>query len=249
MNLDFLRKIDLSAILDYFSNIDWNGSLIRLILLIVIVLLLSFLINFFFQNTIFGKSYRIFVAPGVIVHEMSHALLCLMTGAKITKMSLFDKNGGSVEHHPSKLPFIGSILISLAPFVFGSVIIYFLAELLGFKQINFFQIDYSFSGIISFFKNVISQFHLSDIRSIIIAYLIISVAVTMTPSSQDLKNIVYSVLVLVIILILAIYCFHLNLLGIFVPIGAFYLLSMVIFVLILSLFLSIILYILSKVFK
>lgn len=73
-----------------------------------------------------GRGFRIFVAPGVIVHEYSHVLACLLMGARIEKIALFEKTGGYVRHSIPKIPkwppvvgpSIGMVVISFAP-IFG----------------------------------------------------------------------------------------------------------------------------------
>ena len=54
-------------------------------------------------------------APGVIVHECSHILGCLITGATIKKVVFFSEKGGSVTHTSSKIPYLGDVVISTAP--------------------------------------------------------------------------------------------------------------------------------------
>ena len=56
-------------------------------------------------------------APGVIVHECSHILGCIITGAKIKKVVFFSEEGGSVTYTSSKIPYIGDVVISTAPLV------------------------------------------------------------------------------------------------------------------------------------
>ena len=62
-----------------------------------------------------GRIYWVAIAPGVAVHELSHAAGCLVTGAKITRIRLFSPDGGEVEHGPPKLPVVGQTVISMAP--------------------------------------------------------------------------------------------------------------------------------------
>jgi len=58
------------------------------------------------------------LAPGVIVHEMSHILACLVTGATVKEASLVDSGrGGRVTHTKPAVPVLGQALISLAPMV------------------------------------------------------------------------------------------------------------------------------------
>jgi hypothetical protein len=48
-------------------------------------------------------------------HEISHLVACLLTGAKVQKVVLISRSGGSVTHGPPKGGFIGMSLISMAP--------------------------------------------------------------------------------------------------------------------------------------
>jgi hypothetical protein len=56
----------------------------------------------------FGKFFfRIFIAPGIIVHEYSHALACLLTGTKIVEIKLFKTEGGHVRHEKPPKTLLG----------------------------------------------------------------------------------------------------------------------------------------------
>lgn len=233
----------------HIPNFDFSSPFGKLIVLILFILVISFVINHLLENSFLGPSYRIFVAPGVILHELSHAFLCLLTGARITKISFFDKTGGSVEHRPSKIPVLGGVLISLAPFVFGAAAIYFLSRRLGINEVNLAVIDVSKTGIISFYRNALSGLNLVQWQTWIILYLVLSIAVTMTPSLQDFRNIIFSVLFLGIAIFLVYHFTAFRFSSLLVPQQAFILLSTVSLLLILGLTLSLIVYILSKIIK
>jgi len=66
-------------------------------------------------GSMLGRVYWVVMAPGVALHELSHALACLVTLARINKLKLFGPKGGEVQHAPSKLGFVGQTIISLAP--------------------------------------------------------------------------------------------------------------------------------------
>ena len=53
--------------------------------------------------------------PGVVLHECSHIIGCLLTGAQIRNIVLFSKDGGSVTYSRPRLPYIGDVIISTAP--------------------------------------------------------------------------------------------------------------------------------------
>lgn len=232
------------------SHFDFHSIWFRLLIMIVLTLLLSFLVNFFLVGSVLGQSYRVFVAPGVILHELSHALFCLLTGAKIKKIALFDKEGGSVEHEQSKVPVIGPILISLAPFVTGSIAIFFFAKWLGLKEMDLSSLTFSYDGVISFLKSIIHGLDLTNYKNWIIIYLALSVAVTMTPSKQDVKNIAITFIALSLIIFSLVQFTSFNLGLSFIPVDKIILLlNMVAVLLILSLILSIIIFTLGKFFK
>jgi hypothetical protein len=242
-------NFNLGEKLQFIHNIDLNSTQIKFLLMLVFILIASFLIDFLLSRSFLGKGYRIFAAPGVIVHELSHALMCLITGAKITKISLFDKEGGSVHHSSPRIPILGQILISLSPFVVGAAGIYFLSKILGINSVNITELDLSQSTIIETFKTVFLGFDYRSVKTIIILYLVLSIAVTMTPSWQDLRNIALSILGIAVSLALVYHFTSFSLGGLAVPEQLFVLLSTVSLLLILSLFLSIILYIISKLVR
>jgi hypothetical protein len=55
------------------------------------------------------------LAPGIVVRELSHIVGCLVTGATITRASLFDLDAGPAAHTKPKLPVIGDAIIGLMP--------------------------------------------------------------------------------------------------------------------------------------
>lgn len=165
--------------------------MINLLIQFIVLLLLAYLVNYFLVQSFFGYKWRVFVAPGVIVHELSHAFGCLITGAKITKISLFSKDGGCVEHQKSPIPIFGPIIISMAPLIIGIIIFFFLAKIIHLE--NICNINSTFINIKSIYKNI----DFTNWGNILIIYLLLSVAVTMTPSWQDLVNIIIPIIILV----------------------------------------------------
>ncbi len=62
----------------------------------------------------FNKFLNVFFFPGIIFHELSHALACILLNVSIKKIKLVGKDGGYVVHDDSKSYKI--IIISLFPF-------------------------------------------------------------------------------------------------------------------------------------
>jgi hypothetical protein len=136
-------------------------------------------------------------APGVIVHECCHVLGCILTGAKITKIVLLSKDGGSVTYTRPKIPVLGDVIISSAP-LFGIPLVLagltlLFAEYLGCVFPPFpATIDSAGTlhalalAVISVFDaNLVSAFHP---WFLLYLFLTTSLVLSMAPSSQDLRN-------------------------------------------------------------
>lgn len=160
--------------------------------LFAILLFLAYFCNYFLSHSFLGYRWRLFVAPGVIFHELCHALACKLTFAKIVSISFFDKDGGSVTHQKSPVPIIPPILIATAPLVLGILVFYFLASRIQIT--NTLDVSTLFHN----FKSVISSINFTWLN-ILFIYLLISVAVTMTPSRQDLTNMLFPIIILGVI--------------------------------------------------
>ena len=88
-----------------------------LLLWILLAVLAGYAVNRLWSSFVGNRAFRWAMAPGVVVHEFSHAAGCLMTGAKIFRLNLFAPEGGSVSHGKPKLPVIGETIIATMPLV------------------------------------------------------------------------------------------------------------------------------------
>lgn len=244
---DYLKALMEKAVLA--QAVDFDDKFIWAISLMIAVIMLSFVITLLLSNSILGNYWRIFVAPGIILHELSHALLCMITGAKITKMSFFDKNGGHVEHTASKIPLLGQVMISIAPLAFGMVAIFFISKIIGVKTDPILFSSLSFESIKDALVKILSLFDYSSWYFWVLLYLVLSIAVTMTPSTQDLSNIFIFIILLVVFIFASIKFDVASVYGNFVPDSLFTLLSVIVLLLLLSLALSIFVFVVSKIFK
>ena len=153
-------------------------------------------------SPIFSKYYYYFLIPGIAVHELSHFFACLLTGAKVHKVQLFSKKGGFVEHSKSKIPILGSLIISFAPIIGGIVAIFIIYSLV-YSLVNFPSI-----------ANEVDLAKLIVILHILSFYLIASILVSLAPSSQDIKNSFISLIILFFTFLLLEY-FGINALALF----------------------------------
>jgi len=92
-------------------------SFINAVCLFLALILVSYLIDRMWLSSLPGAAYLVFAAPGIIFHEISHVVACLLTGAKVQKVVLISRTGGSVTHTQPKGGFIGTSIVSMAPSV------------------------------------------------------------------------------------------------------------------------------------
>ena len=150
-----------------FAEILANPG-VHLLLLLVSVLLLSYGANYWLSRIFAGRTYRYLIAPGVIIHEYSHAVGCVLTGARIRQIRVFDERGGAVVHEEPRFA-LGQGIISVAP-VFGAAIaVYVLAVLLMPEFVG------------------LRELQISSWQFLVFAYLAASITAAMAPSKQDLK--------------------------------------------------------------
>jgi ABC-type uncharacterized transport system permease subunit len=106
--------------------------------------------------------FRLFLYPGIIVHEFMHLIMCLFLGVKVNGIK-FGINESYVKHQDASTYKI--VLIALAPFILGNILAILLIAL----------------SIIHFYNEIIIFILINWINFAIIFYSI--------PSKQDLKNI------------------------------------------------------------
>lgn len=173
----------------------------NIFLWLTLVFILSFVLANLWSKILFGIKYRFFIAPGIIIHELSHALACFLTGAKVQEINLFSSQGGYVRHGLPKIPIIGKIFISFAPILGGIGALWFIAWFLGLVLNG--------QGFVFVQANWLSwQFWL-------FVYLTISIIICLVPSRQDFKNAFGGLL---IVFILGIIFYYLNFLPYFLGI-------------------------------
>ncbi len=134
------------------------------------------------------KLYHPMIFFGVIIHEIGHIVGCILTGAKIKKISLFKQEGdkiGEVIHSSPKVPVIGQCIISLAP-IFSAMFFFYILTALVHSSLNLdiCKSDDSFFVFFNFLKGV----DLFDIRWLFLLYATLSMSLTLAPSSTDLKH-------------------------------------------------------------
>lgn len=168
------------------------GESFNIFLWLIILLSLSFLLANFWNKIFSKRKYRIFVFLGVIVHELSHAVACFFTGAKIKKISFFSSQGGYVRHSPPKIPVLGKVFIAFAPVLGGIGILWLISWLFGLKIplgiVNFSQPFFEGFKIAQEETLFFIENNWLNYRFWPFIYLVISIIICLTPSKKDFKN-------------------------------------------------------------
>jgi hypothetical protein len=152
--------------------------------------------------------YLFIRAPGVVVHEITHIIGCLITGAKIKKVVLFSGEGGSVTYESPKIPLIGNVIISTAP-LFGIPLVlagltWIFGTYLGCTLFSSVPSLTSLAGagslvttaITILYQNLIVQF---NGWFLLYLYLTVSLVLSLSPSMQDIRNATFGLFILIVL--------------------------------------------------
>lgn len=156
-------------------------------LLIIVISLLGSASNWlnwcYLNYSIVRLSYYL----GAVIHESSHAVFCLLTGATIVEISIFSKKP-HVSYFKPKLPFLGELLISLAPIING---LFFLFLINKYYLENYFLIPQfsDWQSILAAPLKLLFQINFFTWQSWLIILLFLNIGAIIGPSWRDLKNI------------------------------------------------------------
>lgn len=175
-------------------------ELLNLLFWSAVLVLSSYLLDRMWSYSLARWLYILFAAPGIIVHELSHLFACWLTGARVTRVVLISKEGGSVTHGRPKWGMLGQTLVSMAPF-FGIPLVLVLVGLI-FDLVPFLNCDMTWGHRTSWdvgsmllgtfgsafdliWKNLVRN---GSIWFVLYLYLAASMTIALAPSKQDLKN-------------------------------------------------------------
>ena len=156
-------------------------------ILIILIALLGYISNWLNWRYLNYSVVRLLFYVGAFLHELSHVIFCRLTGATITGGNIFSRKP-HVIHSKPKLPFIGQLLISLAPIIGGLLFLFLINK---YYLVNYFEIpqfsDWQSALIAPL--SLLSQINLLDWQSWLMILLFLNVGAMIGPSLQDLKNI------------------------------------------------------------
>lgn len=199
------------------------ASLIQIGVFLVPGLVLAFILNYesgFVQRRALltlgrGWYLGLFGWLGTIVHELGHAIFCLIFGHKITAIKLFDPDPatgilGYVEHSynsKSLYQLVGNFFIGVGPILLGTAIIYLISYLL--LGLNPFQLAANFNSVsspiyswdalaqivqvlwtssTSLLRDLFSWHNLSTWQLYVFIYLVFAIGSSITLSPPDIKG-------------------------------------------------------------
>ncbi len=176
-------------------------------------LAINFILIIFFSFAMYGlwtrygniKIVKGFLLPGTIVHELSHALLCLITGTTITELNLFTPNSTGIKYDKPKVPFVFDFIIASAPIFGCAFIIFLISELLSnpihLNKAFFQEFDFTFKGFFDLIRHLLdavwitintfwNQIRIKNIRHFFFLLTIVIFTVSMSPQKHDIKHLV-----------------------------------------------------------
>ncbi len=143
--------------------------------------------------------WSIIFLPGTVIHELSHFLFAILTGARTGKIEIFprfleedwedEESGGSVTLgyvQTQRLNPIQGLFVGLAPFIIGMALLVWISS----------QIQLSYLG---------ASYYLLAFQG----YLFFTISNSFFPSGSDLKH-VYPVVITLIIVLAALWFFGIN---------------------------------------
>jgi len=156
-------------------------------ILIILIALLGYISNWLNWRYLNYSVVRLLFYVGAFLHELSHVIFCRLTGATITGGNIFSRKP-HVIHSKPKLPFIGQLLISLAPIIGGLLFLFLINK---YYLVNYFEIPQfsDWQSVLIAPLNLLSQINLLGWQSWLMILLFLNIGAMIGPSLQDLKNI------------------------------------------------------------
>jgi len=189
------------------------GGIINLFLPLFIQILVLYFLSQLLNRLVLRRLgrgwYLATMWPGVMVHELSHLVGCLITFTKVYRVHLFNPTQdslGFVEHAKSRNP-VKNIIISIAPLFGVTAVIWLLtrflwsdlyvaqvsslqAALTDFTTFqNFFDFTKEyFSQYWIYIKDLIQSFDLTSWQTYVFIYLMLTLSSHAAPSKEDLTH-------------------------------------------------------------
>jgi hypothetical protein len=178
-------------------------------IVIIAISILGYISNWINWRFLNYKINHLLYYFGAFVHESSHAILCLATGAKIHKYEVFTSQP-QVTYSNSRLPVLGNLLISIAPILGGLTFLFFANKY--FLQNQFIMSPFSnWKFFLTDFSKFINQINVTRWKDLVLIFLFLNMGAMISPSWQDLKNV--WILIIILAFIPSMFVTHLGLIA------------------------------------
>jgi len=157
-------------------------------LIIILVVSLGYLSNWLNWRYLNYRFTHFMYYIGAFVHESSHAVLCIFTGARIQEFSVFSSQP-HVLHSKSKLPLIGNFLISSAPLFGGLCFLYIINHVLLADHFSIAALTGQWSDIYRGPLDLLAQMRPWEWQMWVMVILFLNIGAMIGPSIQDIKNV------------------------------------------------------------
>ncbi len=166
-------------------------------ILIIIIAILGYCSNWLNWRYLNSSIIRFLYYIGTFIHELSHIVFCILTGAKVTKVSIFNKQP-KIVHTKSRIPILGQTLISLGPIIGGMAFLYVINRycLSGYFTIPDIS---TFNDFLFAFSNIFSHINLLDWQTWVMILLSFNMGAMIGPSLEDLKHIWFVLILLLFV--------------------------------------------------
>ena len=172
---------------------------------LIILVFLSYGVEKLWSRYFNNKITQLALFPGTATHVLSHAFLCILTGATIKNLNIFKLGKNEILFVKPKISYLGNFLIAAAP-IFGSgLIILLLLTILGGsvgieQQLSDPNDVYRYmtdlmqavqSNIVFFWEQISDQ----NIFFVVFISLSVILTISMAPNNQELKFLVLGFIV------------------------------------------------------
>lgn len=176
----------------------------------ILIVFTSFGIEKLWSKYISIKAVRFFLFPGAVIHELSHAFICLITGTTIKDLNIFKFENGGIQYDRPKIPFLFDFFIATSP-IFGCAFILILISIILGNPIRVDEtlpneMTFSIKIVFDYAKNFLDMIWLTlnafwnigfrSISSVLFIIASIIFTVSMAPHKSDIKYIVLGFIIL-----------------------------------------------------
>jgi hypothetical protein len=176
----------------------------------VLIVFSSFGIERLWSKYLKLRILKLFLFPGAVIHELSHALLCLITGTTIKELNILKLENGGIKYDKPRVPVLFDFFIATAP-IFGCAFALILVSIILGNPIRIneslpYEVTFSIKAIFDYAKNFLDIIWLTlnefwghgfrTISSIIFIIASVIFTVSMAPHKSDIKYIVLGFIIL-----------------------------------------------------